>query len=118
MSTSVVTVALNRYPKADDLEINRVHLPGIITIAAGDYPANGIPISLAGIPTPPGTVAVKINLESPTSGFIYRYDRAHKTIRIFVQGAGEGDPLEEVATTTPAGVVSDTIDFEAIFEPI
>lgn len=116
MATSAVTVTVNPFPTGYDNTINTITIRGKLTIAAGDYPATGIPVafnikdaSAVGNPICP------VKLESPSSGFVYRWDMVNTSIRIWLTGTAANDPLNEVSTTTPSGVVSDTIYFSAVF---
>jgi hypothetical protein len=115
MSTSTVTLTINPYPNGRSNDFNHVTISGKVAIGAGDYPANGLPVSWATMDPPAGPTPIKpAHVESVSSGYVYRHDPVHGTIRIF-QSAGSAAPLVEIATTTPGGVVSDTIYFDAVF---
>jgi hypothetical protein len=88
---------------------------GLLAVAAGSYPANGLPVSfigLLGVPNP----QPRKNCTSITglSGYVFIWDDGHQTLRIF-ESAGSAAPLVEVSTTTPTAVVNDTISFRTKF---
>lgn len=119
MANSTATPTVNNYPFGVDAEMQAIDLFGTIAIAAGSYPANGIPINFSGIKAGAnGAPKGPARIESASSGFIYRHDIAHGTVRIFVTGTAANDPLNEVATTTPAAVVSDTITFQVTLNKV
>lgn len=106
MATSKVTYTPLNFPNGKKMFMDgRCHF-GTIAIAAGDYPATGLPISLAGVlyGAPPNPYFGVIYSQS--SGYVYFFDKVNQSIRIY-QSAGSAAPLAEIATTTPSGVVSD-----------
>ena len=119
MANATATASLNAFPNGRDLTLNHIHALGTITVAAGDYPADGIPLSFGidGL-IPADTSSFVIGrADSPSSGFIYRMDSVNQTLRIFTTGTASGDPLNELTSggAVPAGVTGDTIYFDAVF---
>lgn len=114
MATSKVTPAISH----QDVGVSNVFdVRGTLGVAAGDYPANGLPVSFAGFIQASSTPAPNSVTFSGLAGYVYVFDDVHQTIRAF-QSAGSAAPLVEVATTTPSGVVSDTISFQAKFPKV
>lgn len=118
MATSTVTVTLNSYPTGVANVVGGILISGTLAFGAGDYVTNGLPVTLqesvAGARqnvTPPFAA-----IESPSSGYVYRWDPGHGTVRIFIGGAAVSDPLAELAngTALPAGVTGDTVYFTAL----
>lgn len=122
MSTSAVTVTINPYPNGKEIGQHFLQVHGTIAIGAGDYPSGGLPISWLNqsalhTPDPPAAIDVilKDNSATPT-GYVFNWDKVNNKIRIMGGNDGTpGDPLVEVATTTPTSVVNGTIGFIAWF---
>ena len=111
MATSAVTITVADYPNGVEYGREKVRIWGTLAVGAGDYPATGIPVEFSGIVLNANGDVIDGRLDSPSSGFVYVYDRVNKSIRIYVTGTAANDPQNEVATTTPGGVVADTIQF-------
>lgn len=110
MANSAATYTPNAFPKGHtDFLDKRGHF-GTITISAGNYVTNGIPVSLAGVlyGAPPNPFWGY--LDSPTSGYSYAFDPTNQSVRVY-QCAGSGNPMTELTagSATPAGVTGDTI---------
>ena len=116
MATSGVT--LNPYPTGVANVLGGILRSGTLAFTAGNYVTDGIPVTFQ-----TGVAGVRQNVkppfaqvESPSSGYVYRYDPGHGTIRIFQGGAAVSEPLAELANATalPAGVTGDTVYFTAL----
>jgi len=109
MSNSAATFTVNPFPNGVDDRARFRELFGTVAISAGSYPANGIPVTQIDSDPYGSNAPVWLEMQG-VSGYVFIYDPTHVTIRIF-ESAGSAAPLTEVSTTTPSGVVSDTIAF-------
>lgn len=117
MADSTATVTVNAYPDGFEVTNQKARLfgdgsDGKIAITAGSYPATGIPVSFSGLIAGINGDTIDAQIHG-LAGYVYIYDRANKSIRIFETGAALSGPLEEVATTTPTAVTTDTISYVA-----
>lgn len=118
MALPTLTVAVNAFPAGREVTLDKSHVYGTITIGAGGaYQTNGLPLAFSGVEffESPGALAapVWVELYSAATGFVYRYDPAHGTIRIYEGGAAVSTPLAELANL--ASVTADTVQFAATF---
>lgn len=113
MANSVVTVTITN----TDVCGKTFRVFGTIGIAAGDYPANGLTLKLNDplIKATRAPLFVQIQGQQKVNSqtqYDYSYvpgaDLASGKLKIFTGGA-------EASTTTPTGVVNDTIQFIAHF---
>lgn len=117
MALPVLTFAVSDYPSGKDQTHSKIKVYGTLGIAAGGaYQANGLPLDFAGAEfspiSPDEANPVWAELYSPSSGYVYRYDPVHQTLRIFEEG-GTAGPLLEL--TAAASVAADTLQFVAEF---
>lgn len=84
---------------------------GTLAVAAGSYPANGLPVSFVGFIQASATPAPNSTWLHGLSGYDYAFDDVHQTLRAYTGGV-------EVTTTTPGAVVSDTISFATKFPKV
>ena len=104
LAASDVTVTMVRKDKMRKTRMN------LVTIAFGDgaktYPANGVPM--------PALSSRKFGLERemdlqflevPQDGYVYKYDRTNRTIRMY-QSAGFTPAVSAITAGTPAGSVA------------
>lgn len=120
MPNATAAATLLAFPNGRRQYLNGVALRATIAVAAGNYPANGIPLSFDVDGAVPAGVADGFaygTAYSPSSGFVYQLDPVHQTLRVFVTGTAAGDPLNELASAVavPAGVTGDTIYASADF---
>jgi hypothetical protein len=99
-----------------DATQNSFDVTGTITVTSGSYPTNGIPVTWAAVQVSNPTPRKNSTRFSGLKGFVYVYDDTHGTLRIFQTGTAANDPLNEVSTTTPSNVVSDTISVFVKFD--
>ena len=83
MSLSTATFTLGAFPYGVDNTVKTIRFNGVTAIAAGTYPASGVPISAFSNPTGYMKSPFMAELESPVSGWIYKYDPTTQGIRIF-----------------------------------
>jgi hypothetical protein len=107
MATSKVTPAVS----SQDVAVSNIPVRGTLGVAAGDYPANGLPVSFVGFVQANPVPSKNSVLVSGLSGYEYAFDDVHQTLRAYLGGT-------EVTTTTPGSVVSDTISFQALFPKV
>lgn len=117
MATSTTSISVS--PNKEDVTERHTTAFGTVTIAAGDYATGGLTLSLANAAVHAGWLPVWVEILSPTSGYVYRFNPgttlANGKLLIFVQDGTTG-PLKEIAASAlPAGVTGDTINFRAEF---
>lgn len=117
MPLPTLTFTVGDYPAGKDQTHSKVVVFGSLTIGAGGlYQTNGLPLSFAGAEfepiSPDQSVPVWADFYSPSTGFVYRYDPTHQSLRIWEQTTVAG-PLVELANG--ASVTADTVLFQAIF---
>ena len=120
MAASTATPTINAFPNGVDNTARRQIIDGTVAISAspGTYVTNGLPISFVNEQLKVATAKPAAVSFSGLAGYVYVYDYAHATIRIFETGnATTGVPLQELANALamPAGVSGDTITFHAEF---
>jgi len=95
--------------------VYRVYATLAIAPSALTYITGGIPMNLNQSNIKASRTPLQVNVFG-SSGYIYVYvpgsDNSNGLLKIFVQGAAETDPLEEMANALaiPAGVSSDVIN--------
>jgi len=114
MANSIVTTAITTHHAVGKWQL----VVGTLAVGAGDYPSGGLTVNFA-------NTEIKSSLPPITgfiggiAGYIYNYiPGATKNIgklKILQAPAGHTAPLDEVTTSTPGGVVSDSIYFFALF---
>lgn len=117
MANATASVAVTAFPDGYDNTLSHQWYLGTITVAAGNYPANGIPLTFNTADFLTSNTPTFGEILSASSGYTYRFDPTHQTVRIFVQGAAATDPMAEMTTgaAVPAGVTGDTIRFHLMF---
>jgi hypothetical protein len=91
---------------------------GSLIVNAGDYEAGGILLNFLQSGIKAQRVPLRVTIRG-TSGYEYSYvkgtDASNGLVKIFVQDATAGNPLAELAddAVVPAGVLADTITYEA-----
>ncbi len=125
MADSTVTIKVNDFPTGKSMLQTNEEYYGTFTVVAGNYVANGLPLvwtSMTGVTS--GNKVLPISTATKPfyanvvgiGGYIYAFDAAHNTLRVFVTGTSPSALGELVAgAAVPATVVSDTISFRAIF---
>ena len=88
-----------------------------VDVSPATYVTGGIPMNLNQSNIKASRTPEKITIYGQT-GYVYIYvkgtDNSNGLLKIFVQGAAETDPLEEMANALaiPAGVSGDTIEWD------
>ena len=117
MALPSLTFAVTDYPSGSDQTFTKIVVYGTLTIGAGGlYATNGLPLTFAGADfapiSPDNGVPTWTWFYSPSTGFEYKYDPTHQTLRIYEQGTVAG-ALPELANA--ASVTADTVYFQAVF---
>ena len=117
MATSTTTLSISR--NKEDVSERHFAVIGTVTVNAGDYATGGLTLSLADAAINASWLPVWVDIVSPTSGYVYRFNPgtalANGKLLIFGQDGTTG-PLKEIAAAaTPAGVTGDTINIRAEF---
>lgn len=143
MAVSTATISYFGYPRGNDnTQRNQIRRGTIAISTGGTYPPGGFPLDWSNegnksIPlastTPSSTGTIKpidvdvkstgyVNSANGTgpSGYIYIWDSVQGNLHIFqtVNGAGGSNasgPLQELGGNIPNTVVTDTIQFTAVF---
>lgn len=91
---------------------------GSLAVVAGDYEAGGILLNFLQSGIKAQRTPLRVTIVG-TSGYIYSYvkgtDASNGLVKIFVQDAVAKNPLAELDddVAVPAGVIADTITYEA-----
>ena len=123
MSNATATPTLLAYPAGFEYSQKTETIRGTIAVSSAVYNAGGIPLSFNTLePVKTGAVPFQVlvwsaaPLVSNHTNYIYSYNTVTHNLQIWVVGAVSGAALSELTPgTVPAGVVSDTIQFEAKF---
>lgn len=115
---AAATAVLSPYPVGTVNLGGALQLNGTVSFAAGTYPAGGVPLAFHGLAAGlnPNVAPASCAVVSPSSGYLYAYDLATQTVRIFEGGAAVSEPAAELATgaALPAGVTGDAPTFSAV----
>lgn len=114
MADSVITPTVNSHAAVGKWDM----IMGTLAVAAGDYPAGGLTIDLSSCTEIKSNSIPFIFFLVGVAGYIYSYVKGATKdaglLKILQSPAG-GGALEEPTSTTPSGVVMDTISFIALF---
>jgi hypothetical protein len=101
-----------------------IHAIGTIAVSSAAYVNNGIPCSFAGLIKGSQQAPLAVFIQG-VAGFVYAFTDAAATqagglFLIFVNNSGGTNAAlpQHTTATVVAGVVSDTITFHAIFNPM
>jgi len=83
MSAASCSFSPNSYPYGKDETLNHARLEGTIAVAAGTYPANGIPVSFVSNLVSANVSPFVAWLESQSFGWVYKFDPTYQTMHIF-----------------------------------
>lgn len=118
MSTAAATPTINAYPTGRSFDGLHYHFYGTIAVGASPaaYVTNGLPLSFLGSEYTTNQNPFTGTIWSASSGYVYAFDPAHQTLRIFSAAETSGAPLVELGngTAIPSGVSGDTIYFHVI----
>lgn len=114
-----VQLAVYAYPKGFAPSLRRYEITGKVNIGAGNYPANGLPVSWLMTEIDGVTPYIQPRSKLPVTAFFYSisgtnneylYDTLNQTMRILTARA-------ELATgaAITAGVLADVVEFQAQF---
>lgn len=114
MSTATAVVTINSYPNGVDNTQRSEIVKGTLAIGASPltYVTNGLPITYANNEAIKSlTLTANWGVIYGIAGYVYQYDPAHNTVRIYTTAETSGVPLVELTNTTaiPSGVSGDTI---------
>ncbi len=115
MANSVITPTITSHSAVGKWDM----ILGTLAVAAGDYPAGGLTIDFSSCTEIKSNSIPIVFFLAGAAGYIYAYVKgATKNaglLKILQVPASGGGALEEPSTTTPSGVVADTISFMALF---
>lgn len=131
MAASVATITQFSFPNGRELTAPNgfVHLYGTISLSAGTYTQNGIPLVWLGQIKDQvnSTVAPKwveiFSAGSPPSLYDYIWDSVNDTLRILISqntAATGTAPFSEfqAGANLPGPIIADVINFHAIFQRV
>jgi hypothetical protein len=117
-----VVLTANNAPYDLDMTQTRIFMYGTVTFS-GSYTTGGILPVYQPIANAAGQNVLVATLNTNPdelwiysyggSGYTYSYNKATGKIQVFVTGTASGDPLNELASGSMAGVIADVIHFEA-----
>ena len=110
MSLPSLTTTINPFPSGRDKTQKWQIYKGQIAIGSGGlYATNGLPFALSGAAVLTSTPIDWMEMYSLTTGFTYRWDPVHQTIRVYEGASGSGTisaPALTMNSYTPAGTNS------------
>ncbi len=110
MALPSLTTTINPFPSGRDKTQKWQIYKGKIAIGSGGlYATNGLPFALSGAAVLTTTPIDWMEMYSLTTGFIYKWDPVHQTIRVYEGASGSGTisaPALTMDSYTPAGSVA------------
>lgn len=109
MANSTASVAVAAFPDGYDNTLSHQWYLGTITVAAGTYPANGIPLTFNTADFLTSNTPTFGEILSASSGYTYRFDPTNQTLRVFPQGLTASGAAATTAVTAATSATAATI---------
>ena len=110
MALPSLTTTINPFPSGRDKTQKWQIYKGKVAVGSGGlYATNGLPFALTGAAVLTSTPIDWMEMYSLTTGFIYKWDPVHQTIRVYEGASGSGTisaPALTMDSYTPAGTNS------------
>ena len=110
MALPSLTTTINPFPSGRDKTQKWQIYKGKVAVGSGGlYATNGLPFALSGAAVLTSTPIDWMEMYSLTTGFIYKWDPVHQTIRVYEGASGSGTisaPALTMDSYTPAGTNS------------
>ena len=110
MALPSLTTTINPFPSGRDKTQKWQIYKGKVAVGSGGlYATNGLPFALTGAAVLTSTPIDWMEMYSLTTGFIYKWDPVHQTIRVYEGASGSGTisaPALTMDSYTPAGSVA------------